>query len=170
VDLAVLDDPGVAETVNTIRAFEFARDIAVDMEHNAGAARVHPVPQADYQRGKSISRERYEEALRQKSSLSAQLTGLFQQTEVQAFLLPTASFTAPSCDADLEVFATGRCLVNLFSLTGNPSVVFRGGLAADGLPVGMQLVGASLSDGLLLDIADAYEQAYGGFLSPWGQA
>lgn len=166
VELDTLDDPGVAETVNTIRAFEFARDIAVDMENNAGAAHVHPVPQADYLRGKTISRENYEDALRRMALLNEQVSGVFQQTGVQAFLLPTALFTAPSSNAGREVFAAGRRLVNLFSLARGPSVVFRGGLAQNGLPVGMQLVGPFLSEGLLLDIADACEQAYGEFLSP----
>lgn len=167
VELPLLEDASTEETVNTIRSFEFARDIAADMEHNAKAAQVHPIPLADYRKGQTVSVAAYEEALRRKEALGVQADGALRHARLQGFLLPTALFTAPPSAASTETFAAARRLMNLFSLTDVPTVVFRGGLAQNGLPVGMQLVGPCLSEPLLLGIAGAYEDANGGDQSPW---
>ena len=74
--------------------------------------------------------------------------------------------TAPPVDSPPETFAAGRALVNLFSITGMPTLVVPGWTEGDGLPLGVQLVGPRLSERLLLDAGIAYEDRYGPFPLP----
>ena len=52
-----------------------------------------------------------------------------------------------------------------FDVTGHPACSVPAGLA-DGLPVGMMIVGARFQDATVLRVAHAFEQAVGGFPSP----
>jgi aspartyl-tRNA(Asn)/glutamyl-tRNA(Gln) amidotransferase subunit A len=49
-----------------------------------------------------------------------------------------------------------------FNLTGQPAISIPCGWTADGLPVGLQLVGRRLEDGLVLRAAAGFEAA-----APW---
>jgi aspartyl-tRNA(Asn)/glutamyl-tRNA(Gln) amidotransferase subunit A len=49
-----------------------------------------------------------------------------------------------------------------FNLTGNPAITLPCGWTAEGLPVGLQLVGRRLEDALVLRAAAAFEA-----LMPW---
>jgi aspartyl-tRNA(Asn)/glutamyl-tRNA(Gln) amidotransferase subunit A len=51
-----------------------------------------------------------------------------------------------------------------FNLTGQPAATVPAGFTADALPVGLQIVGAHLADGLVLRAAAAFEAA-----RPWAQ-
>jgi aspartyl-tRNA(Asn)/glutamyl-tRNA(Gln) amidotransferase subunit A len=51
-----------------------------------------------------------------------------------------------------------------FNLTGQPAATVPAGFTADGLPVGLQIVGGHLADGLVLRAAAAFEAA-----RPWAQ-
>ncbi len=42
---------------------------------------------------------------------------------------------------------------------GIPAISFPGGLDADGLPIGVQLLGPDFTEGVLLQLTHAYEQA-----------
>ncbi len=55
-----------------------------------------------------------------------------------------------------------------FGVVYLPAAVVPIGLTADGLPVGLQIVGPYLQDRTVLDIAGRVEQALGGFRSPPG--
>jgi len=55
-----------------------------------------------------------------------------------------------------------------FSLLGNPCVVLPAGLAPDGLPVGVQLVGARYDDEALLAAARAVDMVTAGYRQPPG--
>jgi Asp-tRNA(Asn)/Glu-tRNA(Gln) amidotransferase A subunit family amidase len=54
-----------------------------------------------------------------------------------------------------------------FDVTGHPATSVPAGLA-DGLPVGMMIVGRHLADGTCLRVARAFENAVGGFPAPPG--
>ena len=46
-----------------------------------------------------------------------------------------------------------------FNLTGQPAATVPAGFTRDGLPVGLQIVGGHLADGLVLRAAAAFEAA-----------
>lgn len=69
---------------------------------------------------------------------------------------------APANDAPAETFAAARALVNLFSSTGQPTLVLPGAQAA-GLPFGVQFVGRRKSEPVLFAAAHAHERRWG----PW---
>jgi Asp-tRNA(Asn)/Glu-tRNA(Gln) amidotransferase A subunit family amidase len=56
--------------------------------------------------------------------------------------------------------------VTPFNLVGFPAVVIPYGMTADGIPVGIQLVGRPWEEELILDVAIQLEQARGPFASP----
>ena len=65
--------------------------------------------------------------------------------------------------------ATNQMIANTapFDVTGHPATSVPAGLA-DGLPVGMMIVGRHLADGTCLRVARAFENAVGGFPAPPG--
>lgn len=90
---------------------------------------------------------------------------------LDALLIPTTAYAAPPSDATEVVLAgTGRvslakvgpgwitCSVNL---AGLPALSFPAGLSADGLPIGVSLVGHEDQEGRLLRIASLWERGTG---------
>jgi amidase len=108
----------------------------------------------------------YLEALDRRDRVAATWGAFFE--EVDALLLPTApggAFTHRETGAPLEVdgrpvsyWAGGR-LVAFVSLAGLPALVVPAGPGADGLPIGLQLVGPRWSELRLLAIAGELERA-----------
>ena len=52
-------------------------------------------------------------------------------------------------------------LTRPWNLYGGPAISVPCGLTSDRLPIGLQLAGRPFEDALLLQVADAYEQASG---------
>jgi amidase len=67
----------------------------------------------------------------------------------------------PDC-ADSSEFS----YVKPYSLTGLPCVVVRGGTSAEGLPIGVQVVGQPWREDVALAMAARIESVYGGWQSP----
>jgi Asp-tRNA(Asn)/Glu-tRNA(Gln) amidotransferase A subunit family amidase len=53
-----------------------------------------------------------------------------------------------------------------FNILGNPAVVVPVGRSADGLPIGVQIVGRPFEDRLVLDVAAVIERECGGYQAP----
>jgi aspartyl-tRNA(Asn)/glutamyl-tRNA(Gln) amidotransferase subunit A len=62
----------------------------------------------------------------------------------------------------LEMYASDICTVTV-NIAGLPGVSVPCGFGADGMPVGMQLIGPKWSESTLLTVAKCYETAKGGF-------
>lgn len=76
---------------------------------------------------------------------------------------PSAAFPLGKRKTDpAEMQASDLCTVAA-SLAGLPGVSVPCGFDADGLPVGMQLIGPKFSEAILLGAAQSYETAVGGF-------
>jgi amidase len=93
-------------------------------------------------------------------------------TRYDVLIMPTVPIRAsilPATDAPREEIL-GRALEMLantspFDVTGHPACSVPAGLA-DGLPVGMMIVGRRFDDATVLRVAHTFEQAVGGFPSP----
>ena len=83
--------------------------------------------------------------------------------------LPVVATTIPAPDASREE-KLARSLEMLpntapFDVSGHPACSVPAGLA-DGLPVGMMIIGKHFGDATVLRVAHAFEQAVGGFPAP----
>ena len=81
--------------------------------------------------------------------------------------LPVTAFAAgddhPPPNGDRPASVLGwTCFTYPFNMTGHPAATVPAGLAADGLPVGLQIVGGWREDATVLRAAAAYEE-----LRPW---
>ncbi|MGY1805766.1 amidase [Blastococcus sp. SYSU D00669] len=101
-------------------------------------------------------RERYDQAL----------------SHVDLLVLPTVPMVAPPIPApddplEIQVARALEMIVNCapFDVSGHPATSVPAGLA-DGLPVGMMLVGRRFEDATCLRVAHAFEQLVGGFPAP----
>ena len=53
-----------------------------------------------------------------------------------------------------------------FNILGNPAVVVPVGRSADGLPIGVQVIGRPFEEELVLSVAAAIERQSGGYVRP----
>ncbi|HIU18284.1 MAG TPA: amidase [Candidatus Avidesulfovibrio excrementigallinarum] len=165
VTFPLLVSEAVATAVDIIRSFEFYRDIRADVDASPLKDRMHAVPAADYAAGRAVPAEQIAAAQKTKQDAAEATQAFFAQQGLDALLLPTALMTAPRLDDPAELYKRARLLVNLFSITGNPTLVYPGG-RVDGMPCGMQLVGRVRADAQLLAFAEAYDRRFHPFCTP----
>ena len=113
--------------------------------------------------GQFVLATQYLKAQRARQVLRAEVDGVL--TTVDALLLPTTPIPAPRTDEreatvdgareDVRAWLT-RC-TRPINLTGHPALSVPCGLTADGLPVGLQLVGRHFDEATLLRLGRAYE-------------
>ena len=78
-------------------------------------------------------------------------------------VMPTTAFKIGERANDpLKMYAADVCTVPV-NIAGLPALVQPCGMDKNGLPIGMQLIGAKFSESTLLNIGKAYENVAGGF-------
>lgn len=110
-----------------------------------------------------VPRELYEEALRLREALIVDISAFFTDQSITAMVYPAVPVTARSIDEESDTLLLNGEPVPTFnavvrntdfaSLIGLPAITLPAGLAANGLPVGIELAGPIGSDRLLLDLA-----------------
>jgi amidase len=101
-------------------------------------------------------------ALHARLALRAGIDRLLAQTPL--LLLPATPFVTPSAAEGAAMMSDpvkmGRATryTVVFDLTGHPTVTFPCGFDDRGMPIGVQLVGRALDEGLLLRAAHAFQQ------------
>ncbi|MBI5968824.1 MAG: amidase [Deltaproteobacteria bacterium] len=116
-----------------------------------------PIVQANIDRGMKITKETYEKARAERPKQIIEVKEVFKS--VDALLTPTMPTVAPPLVGASKDYDRGRQFTLPFSWTGLPSVAVPCGFSPAGLPIGLQIVGNELQEGLLLRIAAAYEKA-----------
>ena len=129
-----------------ISGAEIALNLRREWEH--GRDGLSAALQARIERGRAVPAHEYLQALAQVAPMTAGLTELFEQ-RYDAILTPAAFGTAP---AGLE--NTGDpALCAMWTLCGTPALSVPLMQGANGLPLGVQLVGPRHGDGRLLRTA-----------------
>ncbi len=116
--------------------------------------------------GQQISAVNYLHAQQERRTFASTLTTIMRR--VNALLLPTIPMPAipvSQIDQDIQIEGvTVNATVALLSLTmpfnlaGLPALSFPAGFSAQGLPIGLQIVGKTFEESTVLRIAYAYQQ------------
>ncbi|MBI4234146.1 MAG: Asp-tRNA(Asn)/Glu-tRNA(Gln) amidotransferase subunit GatA [Chloroflexi bacterium] len=110
----------------------------------------------------------YLRAQRVRQKVREAMVGMFRSIDLLA--LPTVSVPPPRIGQQavnvsghtIDVIAACSRFTQPFNLTGLPALSVPCGFTADGLPIGLQLVGPPLGEAVVLRAGHAYEQA-----TPW---
>jgi aspartyl-tRNA(Asn)/glutamyl-tRNA(Gln) amidotransferase subunit A len=123
-----------------------------------------PTVRAAITAGEKITNAMYEQALADRSAQAAQVKEVFKT--VDALLTPTMPMVAPPMTIrdgtpQADVLYNSRRLPFMvpFNFIGLPSMSIPCGFDRSGMPIGLQIVGNSLQEALLLRIAATYEAA-----------
>ena len=114
--------------------------------------------------GEFILAEHYVTAKRMMERYRQQMEAVLRK--VDAILTPTCPIVAPRLgettltlgDRELPVGNALTCFTSLFNMTGNPAVSVPCGSDAEGLPIGLQIVGRPFEEGTILRLARDQEQ------------
>jgi aspartyl-tRNA(Asn)/glutamyl-tRNA(Gln) amidotransferase subunit A len=108
---------------------------------------------ADLERGLKVTQEDYQQALRERETLSAELERAMRDLDLLAS--PATPHPArPIGSANPYTYLIFTCP---FNLSGQPALSVPMG-TIDGLPIGLQLIGSSGADATVLSAAGAFEQ------------
>ncbi|MBR1220799.1 amidase [Bradyrhizobium sp. U87765 SZCCT0131] len=176
----------MAKTYMTLLTSVFGADIPEDVYQATRTALADVPPSVDTLdvmrgRGLVLSHRDWIKADRVRSSLAARWSELFRTVDVVLCpVTPTPAFPhdhtpdqrARLLDVDGKSMPYQDQLVwpGIATLTGLPATAIPMGLAPNGLPVGMQVVGPYLEDRTPLHFAELAETAFGGFTAPPGYA
>ena len=121
---------------------------------------------ARLRRGAAYGAADYADARRRQTVLRRTFESWFAEHggTLDVVVLPTTPCTAPRI-AELDAVAMAPILTRLtapFNLTGLPALSVPCGVSSDGLPVGLQFVGAPWAERRVLRAGRAYERASGG--------
>jgi aspartyl-tRNA(Asn)/glutamyl-tRNA(Gln) amidotransferase subunit A len=160
---AALDDFfGVYRGVQRPEAFTFHTQMGW---LTSRADRYSPTVRANIEAGATTSASHYILAQQARRAFTTELAATMQT--VDALLTPTMALPAPRADesdtplrAGGEVIAEGnlRCTFP-FNMTGQPALSLPCGFTSDGLPIGLQIVGARFGETTVLRLGHAYQRA-----------
>lgn len=108
--------------------------------------------------GAMYSASDYINALRLRSKYTADFHALFNDVDV----IVTASAHDPACRIDDEAaceFIYSRQARAPFNVTGSPAIAVPAGFSKEGLPLGIQIVGAPYNEATVYRVGAAYEAA-----------
>ncbi|MCI7349842.1 MAG: Asp-tRNA(Asn)/Glu-tRNA(Gln) amidotransferase subunit GatA [Ruminococcus sp.] len=106
----------------------------------------------------------YKKAKLMQKKISAEFSEAFADVDVIATpTVPSGAFKIGENMGDpLKMYATDICTVTI-NIAGLPAISVPCGKTANGMPIGMQLIGGHFREQTLLDTANAYETLVGGF-------
>jgi amidase len=170
VEDATPDFAGADEIFLTLRARAYREFAAFIREH---WAQVKDTIHWEITRGERISEADVAAAEQARSGLRHRIARFMERHEF--LVLPTTQ--VPPFDVNeeyvreingvrMETYVDWMKSCYFISAIGHPAISVPAGLTAEGLPVGLQIVGRDESDWDVLDLARAYEAARGPFPEP----
>ncbi|SFN77328.1 aspartyl-tRNA(Asn)/glutamyl-tRNA(Gln) amidotransferase subunit A [Roseovarius lutimaris] len=147
-----------AALFSEILLYEFNQILGDQFRSTPDAERLFgPIVTSNIADGSAVTREQYEARIAERPGVLAEIKEVFES--VDAILTPSLPTTAPLLNAAAQDFGRGRQFTIPFSYTGLPSVAVPCGFSPEGMPIGLQLVGDHFQEGLLLQMAAAFEAA-----------
>ena len=124
----------------------------------------HPVVRRRIEAGFFMPAAAYVQAMRVRALFEQRFESLFETFDL--LLAPTTPMAAPSFDGSDVRLPNGEMpsrevvrITRVFNPNGLPAISVPCGFSAEGLPMGMQLVGKRFDDALVIGAAHAYQQA-----------
>jgi amidase len=127
------------------------------------------------QKGRKTTGSQLTESLQERNRFVDGLFKFFQ--EIDLLLTPTLPFPAPRLDSiDFKTMTIARDntpsgpedlysatlrFTALFNFSRNPAISFPAGVSSSGMPIGMQLAGRHMGEGLLLRAVQAFQKSTG---------
>ncbi|MEH1968744.1 amidase [Nostoc sp.] len=142
-------------TYSTIALYEFHQVLQAEYATNPNifGAKV----QNDLSRGVKIPHHSYKKAKDKWEKCFLQRQKLFQQVDI--LVTPTTPIVAPLIDTEAKTYQLNRQFMLPFSFLGLPAISLPCGRSSQGLPIGLQLVGNSYTEALILRVAFAFQLA-----------
>ncbi len=157
VKLPSLEGDVIQRSVTNVLLYEFNKVFGRDYRAASPQA-LGPVVHSDMAIASHINQEDYDEALSERQIFTLQLNAVFGQ--IDALLTPTMPTVAPLIAAP-DLSGRHRQFTLPFSFAGLPALSVPCGFNAIGLPIGLQIIGNTLQEGMILRIAAAYERVTG---------
>ncbi len=167
VELLTVEIPDAAELISAsgLIGFEFQTDLddylatfgsALKLESIVGNGLHHRAVEGALRRSheRELDAEAYAQAYAAREDLRLAIEAAFEAQDLDAIVYPTIARTPVMIG---EPQPGNNC--SLAANSGLPALSMPVGFTGAGLPVGMELLGQSLTDAQLLSIAYAYEQA-----------
>ncbi|MBB3051028.1 amidase [Prauserella isguenensis] len=166
VDDACPDFTGADDVFRTVRAWQFAQAHGALVDRST--EQVKESLRRNVEQGRALSGEDISRAEALRTELFHRMRGFFTHYDV---LLAPVCQVVPF-DAALEYPTTVAGTVQddylgwmrscyVVSAVGNPALSVPGGFTADGLPVGLQIIGPHRADLTVLQVAHAFERLTG---------
>jgi aspartyl-tRNA(Asn)/glutamyl-tRNA(Gln) amidotransferase subunit A len=140
----------------TILHWEFAQAMRDIYGAAADKSIFGPAVRADMSAATKLTQADYDAAVDRRFSDAAPMRGTLD--EVDLLLTPTMPTVAPRLDTKSDEFTRGRRYTIPFSYADLPSISVPCGRGAQGLPVGLQVVGPEFGEALLLRAAAEIER------------
>ncbi|MEH2549800.1 aspartyl-tRNA(Asn)/glutamyl-tRNA(Gln) amidotransferase subunit A [Bradyrhizobium sp. AZCC 2262] len=154
-------DPGIEDPFDIFQTFWFAGAAKLVASFDPGRrALIEPGLQEVAEKGRSIDVITYLQAVDRREALGRHFSRFHEKWDL--LLTPTTAHPASAIaasDADLVVRPIRSPFTYPFNLTQQPAASVPAGLTAEGLPVGLQIIGAKFADATVLRAARAFEQA-----------
>jgi amidase len=114
--------------------------------------------------------EEFTKLLEEVDSFRSSMLDFMKDYDV--IICPVSAFAAPlhgsmiSQNISSVVTSRGYNYTGIFNITGWPAAVVRAGTSPEGLPIGVQIVGRSWREDVVLAVAQQLEKALGGWQRP----
>ena len=150
----------------TLPQFQFVEGGSLDVElyhyhrpfFDKTPEKYHPWSRRLLAAAKNVSGERYVETLKRLREARRDVRAVFDQVDV--LLLPTMREPAPLITETIdETHRRPPSNVSAFNRFGLPAVTVPCGFSSQGMPIGLQIVGPSFGEAIVLNAAFAWQQS-----------
>ncbi|MDN7242937.1 amidase [Planococcus sp. N028] len=166
-DVREVDIPGIESIESSALVVVLAEASAVHRHwYDSREADYNPATYANLKAGFGITAVAYLEALETKRRFTAQVDEALKQVDV--LVSPTMAYPATEKDPSFEdgnIDVSRRTIP--FNYSGHPALsVSSGNTPSENLPVGLQIIGRYHDEAAVYRVADAFQQATGGYKIP----